>query len=172
MQQAKERSPAAALCRALEDVASLFVWDMPVLNSPVKIGSDKTEKLGNSVVVVTKLPSDWANMCKYMGFGAVRRKLTTMEVMDSLTNKKVKDFYCGACKVGLHILDIREEGGKERMGVLKLINIALKETSGGVLTMPSLCTPFQGQIFFHLRDKNSRKDISLHDQNQEGYKKF
>ena len=23
----------------------------------------------------------------------------------------------------------------------------------------------QGQIFFHLRDKNSRKDISLHDQN-------
>ena len=30
----------------------------------------------------------------------------------------------------------------------------------------------QGQIFFHLRDKNSRKDISLHDQNHEGYKKF
>ena len=24
----------------------------------------------------------------------------------------------------------------------------------------------QGQIFFHLRDKNSRKDISLHDQNE------
>ena len=60
-------SQAAAMCKALEDVCTQYSWDRPVLHSPVKKGSDRPMNLVNSVVVVSKLPGDWADMCQYIG---------------------------------------------------------------------------------------------------------
>ena len=50
------KSRAASLCKVLEEVFTLFSWDIrPVLHKPFKKGKNAKQKFGNSVVVVSPL---------------------------------------------------------------------------------------------------------------------
>ena len=138
------KSQAAALCKVLEEVSALYSWDRPVLHSPVKKGRKSDQKLGNSVVVVTRLPADTAQLGQFMGLTGVGKKRPTVrEVLDSCTSKKVKSHFLGELDISLHVLDTGEGG--HRREVVQIFNKALKEFKGGVLPLSSLSTPYTTQ---------------------------
>ena len=91
------KSQAAALCKVLEEVSALYSWDRPALQSPVKKGRKAEQKLGNCVVVVTRLPSDWAKLGQFLGLpGPGKKKPTVKEVVDSFISKMVKSKFAGS----------------------------------------------------------------------------
>ena len=139
------KSQAVALCKVLEEVSALYSWDTPALQSPVKMGRKAEQKLGNCVVVVTRLPSDWAKLGQFLGLpGPGKKKPTVREVVDSFISKRVQSQFTGDLDIAVHVLDTREGG--QRGDVVQLFNRALKELRGGVLPLSSLSTLFTSQV--------------------------
>ena len=66
------KSPASAMCKVLEEVCALYSWDRPAIHSPVKKGKKAEHKLGNCVVIVTKLPEDLTEVDKQKGEKSVQ----------------------------------------------------------------------------------------------------
>ena len=140
------KTQAAALCKVLEEVSALYSWDRPALHSPVKKGRKAEQKLGNAVVVMTRLPEDMKELDRFLGAGVMRKKPTVREVVDSFNSKRIKSQFSGELNIALHILDTGEGMGGERGEVAQLFNGALKEMRGGVLPLTSLSTLFGTKV--------------------------
>ena len=132
------KTQAAALCKVLEEVSALYSWDRPALHSPVKKGRKAEQKLGNAVVVMTRLPEDMKELDRFLGAGVMRKKPTVREVVDSFNSKRIKSQFSGELNIALHILDTGEGMGGERGEVAELFNKALKEMRGEVLPLSFL----------------------------------
>ena len=132
------KTQSAALCKVLEEVSALYSWDRPAHHSSVKKGEKAEQKMGNSVVVVTKLPDDLEELNRFLGSGAMRMKPTVRELLDTFTSKRINSQFTGDLKIALHILDTGEEMGGFKVEVAQLFNCALKEMRGGVLPLSSL----------------------------------
>ena len=140
------KTQAAALCKVLEEVSALYSWDRPALHSPVKKGRKAVQKLGNAVVVMTRLPEDMKELDRFLGAGVMRKKPTVRELVDSFTTKIIKSQFSGELNIALHIIDTGEGMGGERGEVAQLFNGALKEMRGGVLPLTSLSTLFGTKV--------------------------
>ena len=140
------KSPASAMCKVLEEVSALYSWDRPAIYSPVKKGKNAEHKLGNCVVIVTKLPEDLTEVDKFLGAGTKKKKPTVCEVVDSLISKNVRNQFRGKPNIALHILDTGESVGGEKAEVINLFNKALKEMRGGVLPVSSMSTLFNTKM--------------------------
>jgi len=140
------KSPASAMCKVLEEVCALYSWDRPAIHSPVKKGKKAEHKLGNCVVIVTKLPEDLTEVDKFLGAGTKKKKPTVREVVDSLISKKVRNQFRGESNIALHILDTGESVGGEKAEAINLFNKALKEMRGGVLPVSSMSTLFNTKM--------------------------
>ena len=140
------KTQAAALCKVLEEVSALYSWDRPALHSPVKKGRKAEQKLGNAVVVMTRLPEDMKELDRFLGAGARKKKPTVREVVDTFISNLIKSQFSGELNIALHILDTGEGMGVERSEVAQLFNRALKEMRGGVLPLSSLTTLFGTKV--------------------------
>ena len=99
-------SQGAALCKVLEEVTVLYSWDRPSLFSPIKSAKKIELKFGNSVVVVTKLPSNSNQLNTFLNTLNERQSLPKpREVVDIVTSKRVKSHFTGELNISLHILN-------------------------------------------------------------------
>ena len=136
------KTQSAALCKVLEEVSTLYSWDRPALHSLVKKGRNGEQKLGNAVVVVTRLPEDMKELNRFLGTGDRNKKPTVREVVETIRSKKIKSQFSGELNIALHIVDTGEGIGGERREVAQLLNKALKEMRGGVIPLSSLSKLF------------------------------
>ena len=136
------KTQSAALCKVLEEVSTLYSWDRPALHSLVKKGRKGEQKLGNAVVVVTRLPEDMKELNRFLGTGDRNKKPTVREVVETIRSKKIKSQFSGELNIALHIVDTGEGIGGERREVAQLLNKALKEMRGGVIPLSSLSKLF------------------------------
>ena len=140
------KTQAASLCKVLEEVSALYSWDRPALHSPVKKGRKAEQKLGNAVMVVTRLPDDFKELDRFLGAGVRKKTTTGRELADTFTSKRIKSQFSGELNIALHILDTGEGFNGERGEVAQLFNRALKEMRGGVLPLSSLSTLYGTKV--------------------------
>ena len=62
----------------------MYSWDRPAFHSPVKKGRKAEQKLGNAVVVVTRLREDLRELGRFLGAGARKKISTIREVVSTL----------------------------------------------------------------------------------------
>ena len=148
------KSPAATLYKVMEEVSALYSWDRPAIRSPVKKGKKAEHKLGNSVVVVTKLPKDTAELERFLGTETRKKPPTLREIVDSFISKRVMTEFSGELNISLHILDTGEHIGLKNGEVVQLFNAALKEVRGGVMLLSTLSTPLDMKV-----DRDSQYSI-------------
>ena len=80
--------PGAAACKVLDDVCVLYTWDRPDLFSPLKSARKSDLRLGNTVFLVTRLPSSMADLQAYLGINVNQSRIKPKQVMESLLSKR------------------------------------------------------------------------------------
>ena len=148
------KSPASTLYKVMEEVSALYSWDRPAIHSPVKKGKKAEHKFGNSVVVVTKLPEDTAELERFLGSETRKKPPTLREIVDSFISKRVMNEFSGELNISVHILDTGEHIGWKNGEVVQLFNAALKEVRGGVMLLSTLSTPLDMKV-----DRDSQYSI-------------
>ena len=131
------RSAGDGMARVFEEVATLFPWDRPQLYSPVK-GEEGKANMGNSVFLLTRLPTDMAGVNNYLGLPITKRP--TNRDMEVVIGKKMRELCNGELGLKLHFLDTASlQGGcGTDPDVLNLFSKVLKQPRGGVLPLASL----------------------------------
>ena len=142
------------MARVLEEVATLFAWDRPQLYSPVK-GEAGKAKMGNSVFLLTSLPSDLAEINTFLGLPTSKRP--TSRDMEVVMGKKMRELCNGELGLKIHLLDTGTLQSSSGINpeVLNLFAKVLKQPKGGVLPLPSLTTPglpTSALLSAHLKD--------------------
>ena len=101
------QSPGAALTRTLEEVTALYSWDRPALFSPVKSARKAELKFGNSVFVITKLPTNLQELNTFLGQDPERNvKPKAREVSEAIASKRVRSHFTGELSISYHLLNV------------------------------------------------------------------
>ena len=101
------QSPGAALTRTLEEVTALYSWDRPALFSPVKSARKAELKFGNSVFVITKLPTNLQELNSFLGNDPERNvKPKAREVSEAIASKRVRSHFTGELSISYHLLNV------------------------------------------------------------------
>ena len=141
------KTAAVALRKVLEEVTTVYSWDRPALHSPIKKGREADNKMGNTVVVITKLPESIAELELFLGPGVRKMRISVKDIIDSFTSKRIISHFCGELSISLHILDTAGEGVDGEKGeVLKLFSKTLQEMRGAVVPLSSLSTMFSTKL--------------------------
>ena len=99
--------PGAAACKVLDEVSVLYTWDRPALFSPIKSARKSEPRLGNTVFLVTRLPTTVEDTQAFFGLGQTRVK--PKHVVESLLSKKASAQLTGELNISLHILNTRSD---------------------------------------------------------------
>ena len=97
--------PGAAACKVLDEVSVLYTWDRPALFSPLKSVRKSDLRLGNTVFLVTRLPSTMADIPAFLGVD--KAEVKPQHVMESLLSKRATAQFTGELNISLHILNTR-----------------------------------------------------------------
>ena len=101
------QTPGASLTRTLEEVTALYSWDRPALFSPVKSARKAELKFGNSVFVITRLPTNLQELNTFLGYDPERNvKLKAREVGEAIASKKVRSHFTGELSISYHLLNV------------------------------------------------------------------
>ena len=101
------QSPGAALTKTLEEVTALYSWDRPALFSPVKSARKAELKFGNSVFVITKLPTNLQELNTFLGIDPERNvKPKAREVSEAIASKRVRSHFTGELSISYHLLNV------------------------------------------------------------------
>ena len=99
--------PGAAACKVLDEVSVLYTWDRPALFSPLKSVRKSDLRLGNTVFLITRLPSSMGDIQAFLGVQQPRIK--PKHVMESLLSKRATTQFTGELNISLHILNTRAD---------------------------------------------------------------
>ena len=101
------QTPSSTLIRTLEEVTALYSWDRPALFSPVKSARKSELKFGNSVFVITKLPTNLHNLNTFLGHPEERNvRPKVREVSEAITSKRVRSHFTGELSIAYHLLNV------------------------------------------------------------------
>ena len=101
------QSPGAALTRTLEEVTALYSRDRPALFSHVKSARKAELKFGNSVFVITKLPTNLQELNTFLGNDPERNvKPKAREVSEAIASKRVRSHFTGELSISYHLLNV------------------------------------------------------------------
>ena len=100
--------PGAAACKVLDEVSVLYTWDRPALFSPLKSVRKSDLRLGNTVFLVTRLPSTMADIPAFLGVQQQPR-IKPKHVMESLLSKRATAQFTGELNISLHLLNTRAD---------------------------------------------------------------
>ena len=115
--------PGAAACKVLDEVCVLYTWDRPDLFSPLKSARKSDLRLGNTVFLVTRLPSSMADLQAFLGVSQPRIK--PKQVMESLLSKRATAQFTGELNISLHILNTRAAHCQEDVVQVSLTTVGL-----------------------------------------------
>ena len=115
--------PGAAACKVLDEVSVLYTWDRPALFSPLKSVRKSDLRLGNTVFLVTRLPSTMADIPAFLGVQQPRIK--PKHVMETLLSKRATAQFTGELNISLHLLNTRAELCQE-----EVIQVSLSSSVG------------------------------------------
>ena len=97
------KSQCSTLKKALEEVAILYNWDQPMMQSPVKLNG-KTNAL-NAIYVFTRLPNNNEDLLHFMGKPKVK-KFNHKEISERLFSRSMTNIFKGdAAQVNVNIVD-------------------------------------------------------------------
>ena len=105
--------PGAAACKVLDEVSVLYTWDRPALFSPLKSVRKSDLRLGNTVFLVTRLPSTMADIPAFLGVD--KPEVKPKHVMESLLSKRATAQFTGELNISLHILNTRADHCQEEV---------------------------------------------------------
>ena len=94
------------LHKALEEIAVLYNWDRPLMNSPVKKFGKNTAL--NSVYIFTKLPNDHEELNRFMGKPKMKRQFNHKDLYDKIfnhSNRKVLNVFRSDADININIVD-------------------------------------------------------------------
>ena len=112
-------SQANSLRKALEEVAILYSWDRPMLQSPVKIrgisgmggsgglGTDD-ESSKNLVYIISKIPDNSSEVTAFLG----KRAKTVRDVQEALFNQKRLVTNLKDSEIKVSVVDTSQPGGR------------------------------------------------------------
>ena len=101
------QTPSSTLIRTLEEVTALYSWDRPTLFSPVKSARKSELKFGNSVFVITKLPTNLHDLNRFLGHPEERNvRPKVREVSEAIASKRVRSHFTGELSIAYHLLNV------------------------------------------------------------------
>ena len=104
------QSPSSTLIRTLEEVTALYSWDRPALFSPVKSARKSELKFGNSVFVITKLPTNLQDLNTFLGHPEERSvRPKAREVSEAIASKRVRSHFTGELSIAYHLLNVNTD---------------------------------------------------------------
>ena len=118
--------PGAAACKVLDEVCVLYTWDRPDLFSPLKSARKSDLRLGNTVFLVTRLPSSMADLQAFLGINVNQSRIKPKQVMESLLSKRATAQFTGELNISLHILNTRAAHCQEEVVQVSLTTVGLR----------------------------------------------
>ena len=96
-------TPAAAACKAVDEVTVLYTWDRPALFSPLKAVRKSQLRFGNTVFLVTRLPPSLSDLPGFLGVNQANIK--PRHVMENIVSKRANSHFSGELNISLHVLN-------------------------------------------------------------------
>ena len=113
-------SPAAAACKALDEVTVLYSWDRPALFSPIKSVRKTDLRFGNAVFLVTSLPDTLDDLQLFLGGSKTNINIKPRHVAENLLSKRTASHFTGELNISLHILNTRSRQHDDRIVQVQL----------------------------------------------------